>query len=252
MFINFFFFFFSNWYKSSVQDTDHKYKTRLSLGINCNSLQLNLFRNNWHCLQSEIEHWTGRNTNMIWYRLPSLPRSPSYGLSGILTHQLLDKGPAFQVLVPSLILIWPKLMFLVTINKGSSSPPAECPAEIPKPPVPGGNPELEWVGCAAKPPWQDKCHGYSPVWPCHGDTALRMEWTSPPSTAGDRDTKQDAWSQPWHPWASPMSQQVAHGLWPSAKQTFHIIPQVHKNHPQVFGSKWHKHGSICWCFFSHS
>lgn len=60
---------FFNRYKSSAQDTSHKYKTSLSLGTNCNSPQLNFFWNNWHCLKSEIGHWTRRDTNVIWYRL---------------------------------------------------------------------------------------------------------------------------------------------------------------------------------------
>lgn len=70
--------FFSNRYKSSVQDTSHKYKTSLSLGINCNSLQLNFFWNNWHCLQSEIGHLTRRDTNVIWYRLPRPGHPPHH------------------------------------------------------------------------------------------------------------------------------------------------------------------------------
>lgn len=80
--------FFSNRYKSSVQDTSHKYKTRLSLGINCNSLQLNFFWNNWHCLQSEIGHWTRRDTNVIWYKLPSPGQSHMACLESWLTSCL--------------------------------------------------------------------------------------------------------------------------------------------------------------------
>lgn len=90
--------FSSNRYKSSVRDTSYKYKTRLSLGINCNSLQLNFFWNNWHCLQSEIGHWTRTNTNVIWYRLPGPGHPPARmaclesWLTSCLTRILLFKG----------------------------------------------------------------------------------------------------------------------------------------------------------------